>query len=106
MNAPSLSLSVARRINSQMDLSVRRLVHRDEIYTTGLGAIDTEVIGFADIAAPRSFRGAVMGVAARDFESHCSALEPARLTLHAQQLSTVIDDEVVAGVFSERDENW
>src|SRR5581483_1773745 len=67
------------------------------------GAEDRELIHIALVRSPSLFRVAVMGVRAAGREHHTAVPQPPGLALDARQPSAVVDDQVAASVFAERD---
>jgi hypothetical protein len=75
---------------------------RDEIYSTSLGAEDSEVVDLALIAAPCGLGIPMMAVAAADREYHSTIPKPPGLALDTRNAVVPLDEKIAARVFAER----
>jgi hypothetical protein len=100
------TLTVARRLDTKRPLNTNvGLVNGHKIDTVRLRAMDGEEVDLALIVATCLRWLAMVSVATARAETNGALTQPTRLALHAGQPLTIVDDEVVASVLAERDQD-
>jgi hypothetical protein len=99
-------LIVTRRRDPQgTSISNRRIEDWDQIDAVGLWAMDGEVLNLPGVVTLWHARARVMRVCTASIEENCSAAKPSGLALDARQATSVVDNEVVPRVLTERQQN-